>query len=236
MTQPGFPFEMQQTEAEQPAGTDRRRLVLAGGLAAVLALGGGYYLLGGSSDSADDAAIAAVVHTVSPAKGATAPAGKPVVALAKVPVPFKDDLGRDPFRALYVEPVSAPRADPADPTLAVPVPAPTDAVGTPAGPQLPLPLPVPTDAPLVPDAAPPTAEEHALVLRAVTTSGASLLARFTVDGKDVSVAPMGDFGPTGEVRLLALQQGPAGGQWTAVLQVGDGQPFDAVTGEQVSVR
>ena len=44
------------------------------------------------------------------------------------------------------------------------------------------------------------------------------------------------FGPTKEIRLISLQEGPGSGQWTAVLQVGDGGPFDAVTGQAVSVR
>lgn len=247
MAQSGFPFDMSGDAdgGDAPRGTDRRTLVLAGGLAAVLALGAGYHVLGGSDDDAA-AAVEAVVRATPRTATTPVPTTVPAtVALAKVAAPFRDDLGRDPFRALYVLPAVSTRVDPTDPTLTLPTPpapaapVPATAPDAPeASPALPLPLPLPVALPTeaVPVEAPPTAPEHALVLTGVRTSGAGLVARFTVDGTPVSVTPMSDFGPTGEVRLLSLQQGPGGGQWTAVLQVGDGQPFDAVTGEKVSVR
>ena len=41
------------------------------------------------------------------------------------------------------------------------------------------------------------------------------------------------FGPSGSLLLLSLQEGPDEGQWTAVLQLGQGDPFDVVTGAPV---
>ncbi len=85
-----------------------------------------------------------------------------------------------------------------------------------------------------PDA--PTAREYALVLKRVYGTGKDQTAEYTIDGRKV-VAKIGvRFGPTNEIRLISLQEGPKDGQWTSVLQVGDGEPFDAVTGDEVSVR
>ena len=61
-------------------------------------------------------------------------------------------------------------------------------------------------------------------------------AVFVVDGKQM-IAQVGTvFGPTAEIKLVKLQEGPQDDQWTATLQVGDGDPFDVVTGEAVFVR
>ncbi len=74
------------------------------------------------------------------------------------------------------------------------------------------------------------------MLQRVYGTGKDSTAEFTIDGRKV-VAKVGvRFGPTSEIRLISLQQGPKAAQWTSVLQVGDGEPFDAVTGEKVSVR
>ena len=211
-----FPFgdtEPVDPSAEQAEETGTRRvLVMAGGVVAALALAaGGFLFLTGDEEPVEEAFVAPRPAVAAQAVGVTKKvATKPA---AKLPAPFEDDLGRNPFKALYVEPVAA--AGPAtDPTL--------PGGGTTAG------------GPVAPEA--PTAKEYALVLKRVYGEGKDQTAEFTIDGRKV-VAKIGvRFGPTSEIRLISLQEGPKDGQWTAVLQVGDGEPFDAVTGDTVSVR
>ena len=251
--------------ADDARGT-RRVLLLAAGVVGSLALAaGGFLLLGGDDDELLDSPPPLAV---TQPKTAATPVAKP----AALPRPFDADLGRNPFKALYVAPAAAAgpgAAGVGDPTLAGPrpdapaVPAGTGA-GTPVvpvgGPALPVGGPVlPVGGPVLPDGGPPapvagpvlaplppvggpvvpavpTDREHALVLRTVRGDGEARRAAFTIDGRSVTVKVGGTFGPTKEIRLISLQEGPGAGQWTAVLQVGDGGPFDAVTGQAVSVR
>jgi len=69
-------------------------------------------------------------------------------------------------------------------------------------------------------------------LELTRVEGASdrLVAVLAVDGQPVRAGVGDSFGPGGQLLLLSLQQGPANGQWTAVVQVGQGEPFDVVTG------
>jgi len=110
-----------------PEGTSghRRSIVVAASLAGVLALGAGaYFLLSGSP--ADPATSVALyrppIHRVIPPRR-TAPAPTPTKAApaAQLPTASLEHLGRNPFRALYVQPV------------AVTSTAPTSGTGTSAG-------------------------------------------------------------------------------------------------------
>src|SRR4051812_19103075 len=106
MSQDTFPF----AEGEEAvpfgdeAASNRKAVFVAGGVAAalVLVVGGWFFLSGGASS--EEAAF--VPHkTVRPA--VTAP--KVVVKPAKkLPAAYKAQLGRDPFKALYVIPVAPP--------------------------------------------------------------------------------------------------------------------------------
>ncbi len=95
-----------------PEGTSghRRSIVVAASLAGVLALGAGaYFLLSGSP--ADPATSVALyrppIHRVIPPRR-TAPAPTPTKAApaAQLPTASLEHLGRNPFRALYVQPVA----------------------------------------------------------------------------------------------------------------------------------
>jgi len=82
----------------------------------------------------------------------------------------------------------------------------------------------------------PVDKEYKLVLTRVYGTGTDRTGVFTVDGKQ-ELAKIGTkFGPTSEIVLLSFQQGPKPGQWTTVLQVGDGDPFDVVSGVAAYVR
>ncbi|MCW2779260.1 MAG: hypothetical protein JWN17_2985 [Frankiales bacterium] len=253
MTESPFPFTpLDEAEAaEEAGGSNRRVLVLAGGVVAALALAATSFLvLGGSDDSTDVAVASPVVRTTRAVQPAVAQRA-PVKAPAKLPVAFTEDLGRNPFKALYVAPAAA--AGPAtDPTLtggAAVAPATGgtttgsttgstttgSGTGTGTAPSTGGSTPTTTGpAPVTPTA--PTAREYSLVLKRVYGAGKDLTAEFTIDGRK-QVAKVGvRFGPTSEIRLISLQEGPKTGQWTSVLQVGDGEPIDAVTGDRVSVR
>jgi hypothetical protein len=66
-------------------------------------------------------------------------------------------------------------------------------------------------------------------------SDKTLTGVFSVGGKTQTATLGAVFGKTQELKLLSLQQS-AKGVWTAVVQVGDGQPFDAAAGQTVYVR
>lgn len=74
------------------------------------------------------------------------------------------------------------------------------------------------------------------MLMRVFGEGKDQSAVFSIDGKQQTAKVGSTFGPTAEILLLSLQQGPEDAQWTAVLQVGDSDPFDVVTGEPAYVR
>ncbi len=95
-----------------PEGTsgNRRTILVAAGLAGVMALGAGaYFLLSGSP--ADPVTSVALyrppVHRVIPPRHtAPAPAPTKAAAAAQLPTASLEHLGRNPFRALYVQPVA----------------------------------------------------------------------------------------------------------------------------------
>ncbi|MDP9435217.1 MAG: hypothetical protein M3P93_08520, partial [Actinomycetota bacterium] len=196
-----------------------------------------------------DEELTAGAVTRAPRAAAAAAATTPA---PKLPVPFDEDLGRDPFRALYVEPVADTPAGPdrTDTTAPVPsaAPRPADTTVPVADVEQPVartapttgapaPLPSSTSAPRPATPAPTaTTREHRLVLIDVTEQDGALEAVFTIDGVRTAARVDAVFGPSKELRLISLQEGPAARQWTAVLQVGDGEPFDLLTGRAVSVR
>jgi hypothetical protein len=182
----------------------------------------GYLLLGGGDETSTT--MTPVVHRPR-AVGAAAAVARTVTAPAKkLPVAYQEQLGRDPFRALYVVPAvnSAPVSTSAVggvlPGAGTGVPAGVGATGTGTAPTV------------------AANKEYKLLLGRVYGTGKDRTAVFSIDGKS-QVAKIGSkFGPTSEILLISLQQGPKAGQWTSVLQVGDGEPFDVVTAVPAYVR
>lgn len=240
MTEMTHLFPEQSDEIQQQAAPDRRKVLLAGGLAAVLMLGGGgYYLFGGSGNVADTTASAARpshglrsvrAPVPSPSKRKGPERVTPVLEAAKVPAKSTEHLGRDPFKALYVQPVAAVAASAGGPLGSLPftpatTPVPTVPTGTPG-------FPAPTGGN---PAAPAKPAAYALKLMRVEGSGADLTAVFAVASGTQRVGVGHVFGLMHEIKLLSLQQGETG-SWTSVIQVGDDQPFDAATGEVLHVQ
>ncbi|MCW2726870.1 MAG: hypothetical protein JWN35_3791 [Frankiales bacterium] len=199
------------SEGDTDEVRNRKAVLVVGAVAGLLVLGAaGWFLFSPGSGSTTTSAAAPLTRTVPTGPRASATPTAPAV----VPAQYVGQLGRDPFRALYVQP--AP--------VASPVPAAAPAAGT-----------VPGAVPAQPPAQPP-AVEHKLVLQRVYGSGSDQTAAFTIDGKNSDARIGSTFGPTAEIVLRALRQGPKGGPWTATLQVGDGSPFEVVTGVPAYVR
>ena len=237
MTESPFPFGAVGNAAafdDEPGSDSRRNVIALGALAVVLVGGGAYFLLSGGSDTADDVAF-------TPAAPRAAANASPSPSALKLPVVSTIPVGRNPFKALYVQPAVVVAA----PVGTTPVSTAPDGSATPivlvspgdATPTNSPPRNAPTSTGSGPSSAPePQAKEYRLILRRVFGDGTNLSAVFTVDGKQMTAKVGSTFGPTAEIMLLSLQQGPKDEQWTAVLQVGDGDPFDVVTDQPVFVR
>jgi hypothetical protein len=201
-TDGGFPFGDGPLLTGDDADEARSRkavLMVAGVAGALVLAAGGWFLLGGDSD---ETTTVAAPPTRSPVAASPSP-----TAAAAVPARYQGQLGRDPFRALYVQPAASPAV-----TAAAELPA---AAAAPAQ---------------------PAATEYKLVLQRVYGSGSDQTAAFTIDGKSSDARIGSTFGPTAEIVLRSLRQGPKAGQWTATLQVGDSSPFEVVTGVPAYVR
>lgn len=233
MTESLFPFGSADAASpdEQESADGRRNATALTALAVVAVGAGAFFFLGGSDEVPLDVTVGAGV--VTPAAAAPVPSAQPVT---KLPVASAIKLGRSPFDVLYTAPKEEPVV--AEVTEGAPTgpSTPTD-TATPGGS---VPVVVVTnpggggaeggsaggdERPVL----------HELVLTRVYGEGKDRIAVFTVDGKQQTAKVGGTFGPTAELLLLSLQQGPADDQWTAVLQVGDSDPFDVITGQKSHV-
>jgi hypothetical protein len=239
-----FPFSSLQEEVTADGDEQRRPFaaILGGGLLAVALVGGAVFAFTGGDDELPVAAGAA-----STAAGPDA-AAPPVAAELeqKVPPANADSIAetRNPFDPKYLEStpvVETPAVEPAQPPAGDPAAVPPNLVVPDPPSQAPAPMPAEgstgappaAGAPAAPVAAP---REYRLVLTGVSTDGGVPTASFTIDGAVSLVKATEIFGPQRQLLLRSLQQGPADGQWTATLQVGDARPIDVVTGEAVYVQ
>ncbi len=230
--------------ADEAGSGNRRVLFVAGGAAAAVALAaGGYFLVGGGGGSS--AAPAPIRRGIVKQDTTTSAKGTGVQAVAlkpatSLPPVSAARLGRDPFKALYILPVTAPVAAPAATTPIVTIPVGTTPVGTtPVGttPVGTTPTTAPaTQAPATTPTTPPkpVASTYALKLTRVYGTGVDTTASFAV-GSKTQLAKVGSvFGRTQELKLLSLQQNDKG-VWVAVVQVGDSDPFDVAIGQTLYV-
>ena len=224
-------------------GDRRRKAVALGALAVVTLAGAGVLLLtGGGTDELDEAPITPVRPVTGTVAAPDARAQPPEVVEDARPA-------RDPFQAVVV--ASAPAA-PTTPGAAGAPGSSTGSTGaapgstgaTPQGPPpsdgaaVPVTAPAAPAAPLAPadaaGSAPGTAPRR-LALGRVEGSGDQRKAVFVVDDESITVSVGDSFGASGDLLLVSLQQGPADAQWTAVVQIGKGEPFDVVTGSPVTL-
>jgi hypothetical protein len=186
-------------EVPTDAGTtDRRKLALFGVLGALVLAAAGWLLLGGGGSSSDS--LAPIPHG-TPRLPKTAVGSAVLKPTTVLPPASKVKLGRDPFRPLYVVPaVVVPVAPATKPT--------SGSTGT-----------------TTPPAGKPAT--YALQLVRIDGSGDNLTAKFLIGttGK-IQYARAGSvFGRDAEIRLLSMQKG-SNGSGIAVIQVGDGSPFN----------
>ena len=211
-------------DTEGSPSSSRKAVLGLGALGAVGVVLAATVLLAGGDDLDDLGTPPAAAAAVPAAEASATPSPAPSV---RFPDAEQVRNGRNPFEALYTAPSAVPDTavpgmpDPAAPT--VPGPAggsagPGASGGTGAQP----PVEVPATA-------------RSLALLRVSGQDPSRTAVFTLDGAELPVAVGESFGPAADLLLLSLQQGPDTGGWTAVVQVGQGDPFDVVTGTPVSV-
>lgn len=257
MTENHFPFEGEPDDVEQaPDGSNRKALLVVGGIvAALVALGGAYLLTSGGSDPVQSAFVPSA-RRVAPV---AAPAAKPS-APAKLPKVFKDKLGRDPFRALYLAPAAAPAGAAAPGGAAPGAAAPGGAApgaAAPAGGTTGLVTPVvvvpgpstspapgvvapPAYVPVVVRPTQPTMKEYSLVFKGVDAVKGKQYAVFTLDGRALRILAPKDpskptlFGPTQELGLVDIVQSTKG---KPVVSVAVGESgFTLQVGQQAYVR
>ena len=221
--------------AEEAAGDSRKNVVAIGALAAVALGAGAFFFLGGSGDGDVEEFVPAASAPGAPAAPEAAPA-----APAKLPASSGVTLGRNPFRALYVEPVAVAAA-PEAPTTGTGTTTPTTTTGGTTTPIVvvdsgPAPAPAPatggTTAP--PPAPAPAPAQSTVALKSVAAGkdGANPTGTFKYDGKEVTGAP-GDV-MANKLLVISLQQDHTGG-WFALLQLGDGSPFEVHENQVVVV-
>lgn len=230
------PFAFEAVDENAPFADDekdsKRNLIALGALAAVAVAGGAFFLLSGGDDLEEEFAF-------TPAPRAAAPAASPSAAPVKLPVATKVALGRNPFRALYVQPAAAaaPAAGTTDPATTPTTVTPVS--GTPiviVGPgSAPAPAPAPTSTgSSAPAPAPTQAPARSFsTLRFSGVSAKTGVASFVYDGTELT-GKVGDV-MGGKLKLISLQQ-DATGTWFANLQLGDGSPFEVYEGQTVVVQ
>ena len=253
MTESPFPFgtveEVPALEQESESGS-RRNLLALGGLAALLVAGGAFFLLSGGDETSED--VAFVPTTPRPAAAAPAP------KVAKLPVATKVPLGRNPFKALYIQPAAASTSTDAAPVATTPVSTspvggaiPIILVGPGSTPLAPAPFPVQQPAPQQPAPQPPPtqpapqppqqppaapvpapAQVGTVSLTGVSGQGGAVEGSFRYEGR-VLRGGQGDV-MGGQLLVVSLTESDDG-TWVAVLKRGDGGPFEVREGETVVV-
>jgi hypothetical protein len=201
--------------------SSKRPLILAGGVAGALALGAaGYFLLlGGGSDTASTAPVASARQlAVRPV--VAAPKAQPA-AKTTIPQVSNARLGRDPFKALYVEPVAAPA-----PVAQAPAATTTTPTST---------MPGTATAPGAAGTTTGTQSYTLSLLSVSTVPGGAHVYAFNVGGTKQSVLAAQRFGRYGELVVLAYATGSRGQVVGAIVQVGDDNPVEVPIGGKISV-
>ncbi len=224
MTETYNPFGAVEESApavDEPAADSRRNLVALGGLAAVLLAGGAYFLLSGGEDVVEDVAF-------TPSTTRTTVSASPAPAAVKLPVVTKVPLGRNPFKALYVQPAAAAPAPAQTTPLVTSTGAPT--TGSPI--VIVVPTPGPTGATPTSSSA-PASSLSTVSLTKVDGSGADAVGTFVYDGKTLT-GGKGDV-MAGKLLVVSLQK-TATGTWYAYLKLGEGPKFEVHKGQTVVVQ
>jgi hypothetical protein len=190
-----------------------------GALGAAVLGAAGLLLLTGGSDATDAPLVPAAAVAATPQPPATSPASAAANPSAPAVAGAGHQPGRDPFQGLHsVRSAIAPTDVDVQPTART---------GSGAAPAV-----VPQPAAPVSSASSAPAE-GTLELQAVEVAGEQRTAVFALDGTTLRAQVGASFGPDAALLLLSLQQERGGVQWTALVQVAGGDPFDVTTGAHV---
>jgi hypothetical protein len=205
-------------EAEEQGSRRKLPILLGGAVGLAVLAGGGWMLLHGGSSTEDTAFVAphhAPVAKKAVAKKATS---KSTAHVTVLPAASSVKIGRDPFAALYVVPSGAGA---------------TGATGStaPAGTST-----TPTTTTTAAQPGTTTGSRYALTLTKVTTNpGGAKLFTFKYGTASKTVLPAQRFGKYGELVVLTYVKNSKGAIIGAVLQVGDDNPIEVLTGQKVTV-
>lgn len=226
-----FPFATSEDmgQYDETDAGNKKKLVIAGGAVAALVLGAAFFLMsGGGSESTDEF----IPRAPRVAKAAAAPQTAAKTTAKQLPAAYQDQIGRDPFKPLYVVPAAAPAA-------AAPPVASTTTSSTSSGPATTTTSSgdtASTSATQVAPAPAPATTRYALKLTAISqTNDAARFTTWSVDGQKTTVLPAQKFGKYGELVVLAFSKNAQGAVDKAILQVGDDSPMEVAVGQTNSV-
>lgn len=213
------------TFMDAPEGAEearsRKPLLIAGaGVGLVALAGAGWFLLRGSSSSDDSALPVPHGKPVSKVAPKTTTAKRVTVkqTVKTLPAASTVKIGRDPFGALYIVPVSTG-------------PAAGSTTTTTSGSS--------STTPSTTTVQPGTTSGAAYVItlaKVATDPGGAKLFTFTYGTTTKTVLPAQRFGKYGELVVLTYLKNSKGAVTGAVLQVGDDNPITVPVGGKVSVQ
>ena len=227
MSQDTFPFVATDDAGhyDEADAANKKKLAIVGGLIA-LALGAAAFLFLGGGDSGEGDVF--IPRAPRAAKAVVAPPAAKKAVAKKLPVAYGDQIGRNPFQALYVVSAAAP-ASTSSTTATTAVPASTSSTSSTSS------TTSSTSASQSVTPAAPTTTRYALKLVSIGTSPEARSTTWTVDGTRTTVLPAQKFGKYGELVVLAFSKNAQGAVDKAILQVGDDSPMEVAVGQTNSV-
>ena len=234
MSQDTFPFATGEDTgqyADADAG-NKKKLMIAGGAVAALVLGAGVFLMGGGGSEAGDEFIPRAPRV---AKAAAAPQTAVKTAVKKLPVAYEEQIGRDPFKALYVVPVAAPAAAAAPGVATTTTSSASGGSASTTTSDGDTASTTATQASAAPSCVCATRYALKLVSISQTSAEEPRFTTWSVDGQKTTVLPAQRFGKYGELVVLAFSKNAKGAVDKAILQVGDDSPIEVAVGESNNV-
>ena len=222
MSQDTFPFAATDDAGhyDEADAANKKKLAIVGGLIALALAAAAFLFLGGGDSEEGDVFIPRAPRA---AKAVVAPPAAKKAVAKQLPVAYGDQLGRNPFQALYV--LSAP-ASTSSTTATTAIPASTSSTSSTTS---------STSASQSVTPAAPTTTRYALKLVSIGTSPEARSTTWTVDGTRTTVLPAQKFGKYGELVVLAFSKNAQGAVDKAILQVGDDSPMEVAVGQTNSV-
>lgn len=248
MTEPPFTFDSAEQPdaltADEPEKNNRRTVVALGALGAVVLAAGAFLFLGSGGEESAELALTPVKPSPRVEEPATADE-----QAATLPAASDVKLGHNPFEVLYAEPAAAAEETAPAPQAAALVPAsapvpvivvanaapvaPAPAAVSPVRPAPTAPAATPATTKPAPAPAPVPVRSTVKLTNVSTAEGSPPVGTFVLDGKEQQGAKGAVF--DGKLIVVDLLQN-TDGAWYAILQVGDGSPFEVHKNQEVVVQ